>query len=71
LGLAAFAGAALRALLRLADFPFGSFPRFCTFEAFLRLAIDCPLLSGASDTALTQHGQVSATKQSGYQQIVL
>ena len=34
-----FAGAALRALPRLADFPLRSFARFCTFDAFLRLAI--------------------------------
>jgi hypothetical protein len=40
-----FAGATLRALPRLADFPLGSFARFCTFDAFLRLAtIDTPVL---------------------------
>jgi hypothetical protein len=38
-----FAGAALRALPRLAEFPLRNFARFCTFDAFLRLAmIDTP-----------------------------
>jgi hypothetical protein len=37
--------ATLRALPRLAEFPLGSFPRFCTFDRFLRLAmIDPPWL---------------------------
>jgi hypothetical protein len=34
--------ATLRGLPRLADFPLGSFPRFCTFDFFLRLAIIVP-----------------------------
>ena len=36
--------ATLRALPRFADFPLGSFPRFCTFDAFLRLAMIAPLV---------------------------
>jgi hypothetical protein len=32
----------LRALPRVADFLLGSFPRFCTFDAFLRLAMIDP-----------------------------
>ena len=32
----------LRALPRLAEVPLGSFPRFCTFDAFLRLAMIAP-----------------------------
>ena len=35
--------AALRALPRLAEFPLRSFARFCTFDAFLRLAMIDPL----------------------------
>jgi hypothetical protein len=35
--------ATLRALPRLAEFPLGSFPRFCTFDRFLRLAMIDPL----------------------------
>ncbi len=34
--------ATLRGLPRLADFPLGSFPRFCTFDCFLRLAMIRP-----------------------------
>ena len=38
----------LLALPRVAEFPLGSFPRFCTFDPFLRLAmIDPPVLVGA------------------------
>ena len=34
----------LRALPRLAEFPLGNFPRFCTFDRFLRFAtISTPL----------------------------
>jgi hypothetical protein len=36
--------AALRALPRLAEFPLRSFARFCTFDAFLRLAMIDPLV---------------------------
>jgi len=62
----------LRALLRLAEFALRSLARLCVFDPFLRLAmIFPPVLSGASKSALTQHGQVPATKQSSYQQIVL
>jgi hypothetical protein len=32
----------LRALPRLAAFPLGSFPRFCTFDCFLRFAMIAP-----------------------------
>ena len=35
----------LRALPRLTDLPLGSFPRFCTFDPFLRLAMIAPLVS--------------------------
>jgi hypothetical protein len=38
--------ATLRALPRLAVFPFGSFPRFCTFARFLPLAMTRPVLVG-------------------------
>src|SRR6516225_11768347 len=41
-----FACAALRALPRLAEFPLRSFPRFCTFDPFLRLAMIVPGLVG-------------------------
>jgi hypothetical protein len=34
--------ATLRALLRFAEFPFRSFPRFCTFDPFFRLAMIRP-----------------------------
>jgi hypothetical protein len=33
----------LLALPRVAEFPLGSFPRFCTFDRFLRLAMIDPL----------------------------
>jgi hypothetical protein len=46
LGLAAFAGAALRALPRFVEFPFRGFPRFCTFDPFFRLAMIRPVLVG-------------------------
>jgi hypothetical protein len=35
--------ATLRALPRLAEFPLRSFPPFCTFDCFLRLAMIAPL----------------------------
>jgi hypothetical protein len=38
----------LRALPRLAEFRLGSFPRFCTFDCFLRLAMIDPRLVGAA-----------------------
>jgi hypothetical protein len=69
---AAFALDALRAFPRLAEFPFGSFPRFCTFAFFVRLAMTAPCFSWLLlISALTQHGQVPATEQFSYQQIVL
>jgi hypothetical protein len=37
----------LRALPRVADFPLGSFPRRCTFDPCLRLAMIAPVLVGA------------------------
>jgi hypothetical protein len=55
---AVFACAALRALLRVADFPLGSFPRFCTFDAFLRFAMIAPLVL-RNDTTV----QVAASYQ--------
>ena len=64
--------ATLRALLRLAEFALRSLARLCAFDPFLRFDHDrSPDLGGASKVALTQHGQVPATKQSSYQQIVL
>ena len=42
--------ATLRALPRLAEFPLRSFARFCTFDAFLRLAMIAPLVL-ANDTS--------------------
>ena len=35
---------ALRVLPRLAEFPLRSFARFCTFDAFLRLAMIAPVI---------------------------
>jgi hypothetical protein len=43
LALATVRFAALRALPLLGEFRFGSFPRFCAFDCFLRLAITVPL----------------------------
>ena len=40
--LAAFTRRDLRAFPRLAEFPLGSFPRFCTFDFFLRLGMIGP-----------------------------
>ncbi len=37
----------LRGLPRLAEFALRTFPRFCTFDAFLRLAMIHPVLVGA------------------------
>ena len=43
IGFVAFAALdALRGLPRLAEFAFGGFPRFCTFDPFLRLAMINP-----------------------------
>jgi hypothetical protein len=69
--LVAFAAFALRALLRIAVFALRSFPPFCTFDFFLRLAMIAPFWLLPPATALTQHGQVPATNHSSYQQIVL
>jgi CheY-like chemotaxis protein len=63
--------ATLRALPRLADFPLGSFPRFCTFDPFLRLAMIVPWSGLVLRNALMSDLQVPATKQSSYHQIVL
>ena len=67
-----FAGfATLRSLPRLAEFALLSLARFCTFDPFLRLATNRPPCFWWCLHALTQHGQIPATKQSSYQQIVL
>jgi hypothetical protein len=50
--------ATLRALPRLADFPLRSFARYCTFDAFLRLAMITPLVL-RNDTTV----QVAASYQ--------
>jgi hypothetical protein len=45
IGFVAFAALdTLRALGRLVEFPLRSFARFCTFDAFLRLAMIDPLV---------------------------
>ena len=49
----------LRALPRVADFLLGIFPRFCTFDAFLRLAMIDPPLVLRNDTTV----QVAARYQ--------
>jgi hypothetical protein len=62
--------ATLRAFPRLAEFPLGSFPRFCTFDPFLRLAmIDPPGLVRAPMLDQKTTGQVRATYQTSYHQI--
>ena len=66
-----FAGAAFHALRSLAEVPLGSFPRFCTFDAFLRLAtIDTPVLVCISRDVLVPDqktaGQVPALHPTGY-----
>jgi hypothetical protein len=62
--------ATLRALPRVAVFPFGSFPRFCTFARFLLLAMIRPALVGGPQRMMSDR-KGAATKQSSYQQIVL
>jgi hypothetical protein len=49
----------LRALPRFAEFPFRSFPRFCTFDPFFRLAMIRPgsgWWSATHDVGLKSHG---------------
>ena len=63
---------ALRALPRLAEFPLRSFARFCTFDAFLRLAMIDPLvvaLAGYAQGIADQrtNGQVSTTYPTSFQ----
>jgi hypothetical protein len=53
--------ATLRALPRLAEFPLCSFARFCTFDAFLRLAMIVPLVWFVLRNALMPDHQISAT----------
>jgi hypothetical protein len=62
--------ATLRALLRLAELPLRSFPRFCAFDPFLRLAMIAPpwLMSRQSSKDIDQ---VPATHLTSYQQIAL
>jgi len=59
----------LLALPRVAEFPLGSFPRFCTFDRFLRLAMIDPLFWLMLRKALMPDHQVPATYQTGYHQI--
>ena len=61
--------AALRALPRLAEFTLRSFPRFCTFDPFLRLAMIDPLFSLLHRSALMRDHQVAATDPASYHQI--
>jgi hypothetical protein len=61
----------LRALRSLAEVPLGSFPRFCTFDAFLRLATMTPLFWFAlpRDVLVPDQktaGQVPAFHPTGY-----
>jgi len=63
------AGAAFRALRSLAEAPLGSFPRFCTFDRFLRLAMIDPLFWLVLRKALMPDHKVPATYQTGYHQI--
>ena len=59
---AAFARADLRALPRLAEFPLGSFPRFCTFARFLRFAM-IALLMLRNSTMLYSGKPINASYQ--------
>jgi hypothetical protein len=52
--------ATLRAFPRVAEFPLRSFPRFCTFDFFLRLAMIAPGLVGSMPDQKTT-SQVPAT----------
>ena len=56
----------LRPLPRLAEFPLRSFARFCTFDAFLRLAMIVPLGAAQRHNGPTRSQQSNAS----YQQIV-
>jgi hypothetical protein len=60
-----FARADLLPLPRLADFPLGSFPRFCTFDAFLRLAMIAPFGAAQRYNGPTR----SQLSNASYQQI--
>jgi hypothetical protein len=70
LGLAvAFAAlVTLRALPRLAEFPLRSFARFCTFDAFLRLAMIRPALVGGPHRMMSDQ-KGAAMDQASYHQI--
>ena len=72
-GFVAFAALdALRALPRVAEFPRRSFARFCTFDAFFRLAmIYPPVLGGAPHNTLMRDHQIPATGPASYQQIAV
>jgi hypothetical protein len=67
-GFVAFAALdTIRALGRLVEFPLRSFARFCTFDAFLRLAmIDSPWSRLCSAPDQKTLGQVPATHPTGY-----
>jgi hypothetical protein len=56
-----FAGAALRALPRLAEFPLRSFARFCSFDCFLRLAMIAPWVGSRSAMRGCANRHVPAT----------
>ncbi len=58
----------LRGLPRLAEFALRSF-RFCTFDAFLRLAMIVPCSGWCSAKALMDH-QVPATHPMSYKQVI-
>jgi hypothetical protein len=58
--------ATLRALPRVVDFPFDSFPRLCAFARFLLLAMIRPVLVGGPQRMMSDY-QVPATHRTSYQ----
>jgi hypothetical protein len=60
--------ATLRGLPRVADFPFGSFRRFCTFARFLLLAMIRPALVGGPQRMMSDQ-KGAAMDQASYHQI--
>jgi hypothetical protein len=60
--------ATLRALPRLAELPLRNFPRFCTFDPFLRLAMIRPVLVGGPQRMMSDQ-KIAATYETSYQQI--
>src|SRR3974377_2013193 len=61
--------ATLRALPRFAELPLRNFPRFCTFDPFLRLAMIVPWSDSCSATHIDADHQIPATDRGSYQQI--